>query len=145
MLFISVLGRFFCLKIGFNSAGFHFWGAIKKQYLMTHKSKQAQAEETKTISITEITQLQFKVLKPDKGIIELVNTADQGRVCSLKISDFRSTQDAKIYAELLRLAPELLNEYICNTKTMEQVVGRLKKKVTIMNGKTKASNRNPTK
>lgn len=96
---------------------------------MNTKSKQARAEEKKTISITEVSKLQFKVLKPDKGCIELVNIADQGRVCTLKISDFNSPEDAKVYAELLRLAPELLNEYICDTKTLEEVVKRLKKKV----------------
>ncbi|MEO5643962.1 MAG: hypothetical protein ABIQ40_20290 [Bacteroidia bacterium] len=96
---------------------------------MSHKSKQSKAEETKTISITELTKLRFKVLKPDKGCIELVNAVDQGRVCTLKISDFKSAEDAKVYAELLRLTPELLNEYISDTKTLEEVVKRLKKRV----------------
>lgn len=101
----------------------------QKQHTMNYKSKQSQAEGNKTISITEITKLRFKVLKPDKGCIELVNDADQGRICTLKISDFRSIGDAKVYADLLRLAPELLNEYISDTKTLEEVVERLEKKV----------------
>ena len=98
-------------------------------------SKQSQAEENKTISITEVRELRFIVLKPNKRIIEIVNKADNGRVCTLRVSDFRSKGDAEVYAELLRLAPELLNEYLSNTKTLEQVVGRLEKRVARIKSK----------
>ncbi|MEO5645224.1 MAG: hypothetical protein ABIS12_18020 [Bacteroidia bacterium] len=96
---------------------------------MKKGSKQFQKEENKTISITEVRKLRFKVLKPNKGEIEIVNHADNGRVCKLLISDFRSVSDANVYAELLKLAPELLNEYMNDTKKLEQVVARLGKKV----------------
>lgn len=99
-------------------------------------SKQSQAEENKTISITEVLELSFMVLKPNKRLIEIVNKADNGRVCTLRVSDFRSKGDAEVYAELIRLAPELLNEYLSNTKTLEQVVGRLEKRVAKMKRKT---------
>lgn len=104
---------------------------------MKPMSKQFQAEEDKTISITEVRELRFIVLKPNKQIIEIANKADNGRVCTLRISDFRSKGDAEVYAELLRLAPELLNEYLSNTKTLEQVVGRLEKRVGRMKEKSK--------
>jgi hypothetical protein len=97
--------------------------------LMNVKSKQFQAEVDKTISITEVRELRLKVLKPQKGVIEIINQADNGRVCTLRIDDFRSLNDAKIYAELLRLAPELLNEYITDAKNLERVVTRLEKRV----------------
>lgn len=96
---------------------------------MNQKSRQFQTEENKTISITEIRELSFKVLKPQKGIIEIVNDADHGRVCTLRVADFRSAEDAKVYAELLRLAPELLNEYLTDAKNLGQVINRLEKKV----------------
>ena len=102
-------------------------------------SKQSQAEENKTISITEIRELRFIVIKPNKQIIEIANKADNGRVCTLRISDFRSKGDAEVYAELLRLAPELLNEYLSDTKTLEQVVGRLEKRVARLKGKNKST------
>lgn len=96
---------------------------------MNSKSRQLQTEENKTISITEIREISFKVLKPQKGVIEIVNAADNGRICTLRIKDFRSAEDAKVYAELLRLAPELLNEYLTNAKNLGQVINRLEKKV----------------
>jgi hypothetical protein len=96
---------------------------------MSPQSKQFEAEENKTISITEVRKLHFKILKPGKDVIEIVNQADNGRVCTLKISDFRSATDARIYAELLRLAPALLNEYLTDAKKLGQVVNRLEKKV----------------
>jgi len=99
---------------------------------MNSASRQSQAEETKTISITEVHKLRFKVLKPNKRIIEVANEADYGGVCVLQVKDFRSFEDAEIYAELLRLAPELLDEYMSNAKTLEEVVDRLIKRVATM-------------
>lgn len=102
-------------------------------------SKQSLAEEIKTISITEIRELRFIVLKPNKRIIEIVNKADHGRVCTLRVSDFRSREDAEIYAGLLRLVPELLNDYLSNTKTLEEVVGRLEKRIARRKNNNRAS------
>ena len=73
---------------------------------MPQTSKQSESEEQKTISITETRKLRLEVLKPINGKIEIVNTADQGRVCTLTISDFKSLKDAEAYADLLKLAPK---------------------------------------
>ncbi len=96
---------------------------------MVFKSKQAKSEEQKTLSITETRKLRLAVLKPANGFIEIVNTADQGRVCFLRVKDFRSVDDAVIYAEVLRLAPELLDDYPGDTKRLVEVIGRLERKV----------------
>lgn len=93
------------------------------------RSKQTAAEEEKTISITEARKLRLAIVRPAKNIIELVNTADQGRVCTLKADDFRSMADALIYAELLRLAPELLDDYLSNAQTLAEVLHRLDQKL----------------
>ncbi len=93
------------------------------------KSRQFQAEKEKTISVTEVKELRFKIHKPDKGLIEIVNCADYGRICTLRISDFLSVSDAQVYAELIKLAPELLRDYLTDAKTLQEVVSRLQKKV----------------
>jgi hypothetical protein len=72
---------------------------------MTRKSKQLKAEENKTIAMTDLVGLRFKMLKPCDGVIEVVNSQDQGRICTLKLSDFGSVQDAQVYGQLLVLAP----------------------------------------
>lgn len=103
----------------------------------TIMSKQSRAEQTKTISISEVRALHFKIVKPQKGIIEIVNCADQGRVCTLKTSDFKSKADAEIYAQLMVLAPMLLNEYVSKTKTLKEVIERLRKRIASMKVKAK--------
>jgi hypothetical protein len=108
---------------------------------MTVKSKQLKAEENKTISITELTRLRFNSLKPYKGIIEVVNCADMGRVCILRVSDFVSAENAHVYAQLLVLAPQLLGAYLGDPKKLEQVVKRFEKKFkTIKNTRRKSKN-----
>lgn len=99
------------------------------------KSKRFPAEDEKTISITETRKLRLQVLQPAKGIIEIVNVADQGRVCSLRTSDFKSAEDALAYAELLRLAPELLDDYLSDAKSLKEVLERLEKKVARAKGR----------
>ncbi|MDQ3110873.1 MAG: hypothetical protein M3R17_13350 [Bacteroidota bacterium] len=99
------------------------------------KHKQPLAEEQKTISITETRKLRLQLVRPGKGIIEIVNSADQGRVCTLRAEDFRSIDDALIYAELLRLAPELLDDYLSDAKKLAQVLQRLDKKLARAKGK----------
>ena len=96
---------------------------------MNIKSRQFQSEEQKTISITEARKLRLKILMPDKGLIEIVNSHDNGRVCTLRVKDFRSVDDALVYAELLKLAPQLLDNYLSDAKTLGEVVGRLHKKI----------------
>jgi hypothetical protein len=96
---------------------------------MTTKSKQLKAEESKTISITELTRLRFKTLKPYKGIIEVVNCVDMGRVCSLRVNDFKSIADAHVYAQLLVLAPQLLGAYLNDAEKLEQVVKRFERRM----------------
>ena len=88
-------------------------------------------EEVKTISINETRKLRLQVVRPAKGIVEIINTADQGRVCTLNTDDFRSLQDALVYAELLRLAPELLDNYLSDAKNLTQVLQRLEKKLAL--------------
>ena len=95
---------------------------------MNQKSKQLRAEENKTIRITELIGLRFKAMKPENGIIEIANRADQGRVCTLKVSDFKSMEDAKVYAQLLVLAPQLLGEYLSDVDRLEQSVRRFEKR-----------------
>ncbi len=94
------------------------------------KSKQQKTEDQKTISISETRNLRLQVVRPAKGIVELVNSADHGRVCTLRTDDFLSVNDALVYAELLRLAPELLDDYLADTKKLNEVLARLEKKVT---------------
>src|SRR5215218_8296573 len=105
------------------------------------KSRQSQSEEQKTINITEARKLRLKILKPDKGLIEIVNSKDNGRVCTLRVEDFRSVDDALVYAELLKLAPQLLDNYLSDAKTLEEVVTRLDKKIALAKEKNKTSNR----
>jgi hypothetical protein len=90
---------------------------------MENKSRQSKAEEEKTISlkITGLRQLHFGVLEPNNGLIDIVNTLDNGRVCTLRIDDFNSLGDAKAYAEILRIAPEILDHYLADAKTLEAV------------------------
>lgn len=104
---------------------------------MKNKSKQSQAEEEKTISlkITGLRQLRFAVLEPNNGLIDIVNTLDNGRVCTLRIDDFNSIGDAQAYAEIIRVAPELLDHYLTDAKTLEEVVGRMEKKLAKQKGK----------
>lgn len=96
---------------------------------MERKSRQSKAEQEKTISITEARKLRLKILKPHDGLIEIVNSKDNGRVCTLKIDDFNSLSDTEAYAELLKLAPELLDIYLSDAKTHAEVVVRFEKKV----------------
>ena len=93
------------------------------------KSKQQKTEDQKTISIIETRKLRLQVVRPNKGIVELVNSADHGRVCTLRTDDFQSETDALVYAELLRLAPELLDNYLSDTKRLKEVLERLEKNV----------------
>ncbi|MEO5644138.1 MAG: hypothetical protein ABIQ40_04245 [Bacteroidia bacterium] len=104
---------------------------------MAPPSNQFQAEEKKTISITEARELRLKVLEPYKGRIELINAADNGRVCTLRISDFQSKEDTIIYAELLRLAPELLNVYLSDVKKLTEVAQRLEERMADLRKKRK--------
>jgi hypothetical protein len=98
---------------------------------MVNKSKQSQAESEKTVSlkITGLKQLRFAVLEPLNGIIDIVNTLDNGRVCSLKVDDFNSLGDAKAYAEVIRVAPDLLNHYLGDAKTVKEVEMHMRKKI----------------
>ena len=89
---------------------------------MVRKSKQGKAESFKTAKITKLTNIRLKALEPDRGIIEIVDSVDHGRVCSIRISDFASRRDAKKYAELLSLAPELLH---FKTMTLASLLGSL--------------------
>jgi hypothetical protein len=104
---------------------------------MPPPSNQFQAEDKKTISIIEVKELRLKVLDPYKGRIELVNATDNGRVCTLRISDFHSEEDARIYAELLRLAPELLNVYMSDAKKLAEVAERLEERMADLKKKRK--------
>ncbi|MEO5644735.1 MAG: hypothetical protein ABIQ40_04125 [Bacteroidia bacterium] len=94
---------------------------------MEHKSRQRKTEDEKTLSlkITGLRKLCFLVIGPVNGVIDIVNSADNGRVCSLTIDDFDSVGDAKSYAEIIRIAPELLNHYLADAKTLEKVVKRM--------------------
>lgn len=98
---------------------------------MTVKSKQCQAEEIKTISITELTQLRFRVLNASRGVIEIVNCQDMGRVCSVRLTDFKSVSDAQVYAQLLVLAPKLLAAYLSDPEKLKQVVKRFEKRMDL--------------
>ena len=122
----------FCAK---NYAAFSL--GDQSTSLMILKSKQSQAEQIKTISIGKARALRFKVLKPQKGVLEIVNQGDQGRICTLKISDFKSKADAEIYAQLLVLAPMLLDEYLSSSKTLAEVTERLRKRVERMRARAK--------
>jgi hypothetical protein len=97
---------------------------------MTKKSRQAQIESEKTVSlkVTGLKKLQFEILEPNNGVIDIVNTLDNGRVCSLRIEDFDSLGDAKAYAEVIKLAPDLLALYLPTAKNLEQVIGRMENK-----------------
>lgn len=110
---------------------------------MENKSRQSQAEEEKTISlkITGLKQLRFAVLKPNNGLIDIVNTLDNGRVCTLRIDDFNSLGDAQAYAEVIRVAPELLDHYITDHETLKEVLGRMEKTVAKKNDKNKEKNK----
>lgn len=108
---------------------------------MSLKSKQGRLEEIKTISIAELTQLKFRILKPAKGQIEIVNAADMGRICTLRISDFRSTSDARIYAQLLVLAPLLLDENGTDEKIREAKTKKLRKRIAFIKKKVKSQNK----
>jgi uncharacterized cysteine cluster protein YcgN (CxxCxxCC family) len=85
-------------------------------------------DDEKTVSITEITSLKFKAMKPMGGEIEIANCSDAGRICTIKIKDFKSKGDAKVYADLLALAPQLLREYI-KRKKIKQAVVDLEKRI----------------
>jgi hypothetical protein len=111
----------------------HF--SCNQTYIPMPKRKQLLADEQKTVSIAETPMLRLLVVRPGKGIIELVNVADQGRVCTLRTGDFRSVKDALAYAELLRLAPELLEFYLSDTKRLEEVLARLEKRAAGAAGK----------
>jgi hypothetical protein len=96
---------------------------------MKNKSRQSKTEEEKTVSlkITGLKQLRFNVLEPANRVIEIVNSLDNGRVCSLRIDDFNSISDAEAYAEVIRIAPELLGHYLGDAKTLKGVLVRMKK------------------
>ncbi|CAN5548803.1 hypothetical protein BH11BAC2_BH11BAC2_06220 [soil metagenome] len=96
---------------------------------MAQKRKAVPADQRKTISIAATRKLRFKILKPQKGIIEIVNSADHGRVCTLRLSDFQSPEDAQVYAALIKLAPELLDDYLSDKKKLKEVLMRFNKKV----------------
>ena len=98
---------------------------------MTKKSRQSQVESEKTVSlkITGLRKLRFEVLEPTNGIIDIINTLDRGRVCSLRIDDFNSLGDAKAYAEVIRVAPDLLNHYLGDAKTVKEVEVRMEKEI----------------
>lgn len=105
---------------------FHVF-TLEKTGPMIRKSKQQIAEDNKTANITDLAKLRFKMLKPCEGVIEVVNCADQGRICTLKVSDFDSVQDAQAYGQLLVLAPQILRACLTDAGKLEQVVGRYKK------------------
>ncbi|CAN5909274.1 hypothetical protein BH11BAC7_BH11BAC7_05610 [soil metagenome] len=98
---------------------------------MEKKSRQSKAEEEKTVSlkITGLRQLRFAVLEPANGVIEIINALDNGRVCSLRIDDFNSLGDAEAYVEVIRVAPELLELYLGDAKTVKEVEVRIEKKL----------------
>lgn len=98
---------------------------------MKNKSRQSKAEDEKTVSlkITGLRQLRFAVLEPSNGIIDIVNTLDNGRICSLRIDDFNSVGDAQAYAEVIRVAPELLDHYLADHETLKKVLKRMGKKI----------------
>ena len=110
---------------------------------MANKSRQSQADEEKTISlkITGLRQLRFAVLEPHNGLIDVVNTLDNGRVCTLRVDDFNSLGDAKAYAEVIRVAPELLDHYIADHETLKEVLGRMEKTVGKKKGKQNGKNK----
>lgn len=93
------------------------------------KTMQFKAESKRTVSIKEIRGLRFKAYPPDQddGIIEVANVSDQGRVCVLFVEDFRSVEDAKVYANLLALAPLLLDTYIHDHSKFQLTVQRFEK------------------
>lgn len=95
------------------------------------KSRQSKTEDEKTVSlkITGLRQLRFAVLEPSNGIIDIINTLDNGRVCSLGIDDFNSIGDAQAYAEVIRVAPELLDHYLADHETLKEVLKRMGKKI----------------
>ena len=98
---------------------------------MEKKSRQSKAEKEKTVSlkITGLIKLRFDVLEPSNGVIEIINALDNGRVCSLRIDDFNSLGDAQAYAEIIRVAPELLDHYLGDAKTVKEVEVRIEKKL----------------
>lgn len=98
---------------------------------MEKKSRQSKAEKEKTVSlkITGLRQLRFAVLEPASGVIEIVNVLDNGRVCSLRIDDFNSLDDAQAYSEVIRVAPELLDHYLGDAKTVKDVEARIENKL----------------
>jgi hypothetical protein len=102
---------------------------------MIRKSKQRRAEENKTASITGLATLRFKMLKPYEGIIELVNSSDQGRICSLRVSDFASVEDAQVYGQLMVMAPQLLSAALNDAEELLQVVKRFKQYRALMEKK----------
>jgi hypothetical protein len=93
---------------------------------MIRKSKQRKAEENKTAVITDLAKLRFKMLQPYEGIIEVVNSSDHGRICSLRVSDFASVEDAQVYGQLLVLAPQLLSAALNDAEKLMEVVQRFK-------------------
>lgn len=93
------------------------------------QTRQSKAESVRTASIQEIRGLRFKALPPDstEGIIEVSNAADNGRVSVLFLEDFRSVEDAIVYAKLIALAPLLLDTYMHNNQQFRLTVQRFEK------------------
>jgi hypothetical protein len=106
---------------------------------MGSKSRQSKTEKEKTVSlkITGLRQLRFNVLEPADGVIEIVNSLDNGRVCSIRIDDFNSIGDAQAYAEVIRIAPELLDHYLGDAKTVKEIKVRIEKKLPKVKGNKK--------
>lgn len=86
------------------------------------KSRQRRAEENKTPSLDTLARIKFRILPPFEGTIEIVNSDDMGRVCTLRISDFKSGQDAQLYAELLALGPRLMSACLSDVEQLGDVV-----------------------
>jgi hypothetical protein len=142
-LYIAFYQRFACYLLAEFDNGFRSKPPLRKTNLMEKKSRQSKTEEEKTVSlkITGLRKLRFEVLEPTNGIIDIVNALDNGRVCSLRIEDFNSLGDAQAYAEVIRVAPELLNHYLGNAKTVKEVEIRMKKEIAKTKGEKNKKNK----
>ena len=105
---------------------------------MGRKSKQRKGESFKTTRITKLANLRLKALEADGGIIEIVDSVDHGRVCSIKISDFPSRRDARTYADLLSLAPELLHFKNTTLKNLQGSLHKIDEKTRAIHSRLKS-------